>query len=149
MKICLALALLLWASACSYDETLGRTSTVVPGNDSGPTCDGAGCGDPTSCEGFVIPSGDCTLGHGACTFDMDCTGLNESCNGATGRCYAATDDCVGTLCRLDGDCASGERCNLTSGTCFALSASQRCMPCFLLSVDCGAQICDSDLEMCI
>jgi hypothetical protein len=146
MKFLLVVALLIATSACSYDETLGRTDTVSPGIDAGNNPD-AEPGTAT-CEGFVIPSGDCTLGHGACTFDSDCTGLNESCNGATGRCYLGSEVCVGTLCRLDGDCASGERCNLTSGTCFQLSASQRCMPCFLLSVDCGAQTCDTDLEIC-
>ena len=147
MKVLLALILLTATSACTYDETLGRTTIVIPGIDGGPGADAEpGTG---TCEGFVIPSGDCTLGHGACTFDSDCTGLNESCNGGTGRCYLSTDNCVGTLCRLDGDCASGERCNQTSGTCFQLSASQRCMPCFLLSEDCGAQTCDSDLELCL
>ena len=133
MKYLLAVVLLSSLSACTYDETLGRTGGVTPGID-------AAAGTAT-CEGFVIPSDDCTLGRGACTFDSDCPSLNETCNGATGRCYLSGDVCVGTLCRIDGDCASGERCNQTSGTCFQLSASQRCMPCFLLSTDCGAQTC--------
>jgi hypothetical protein len=147
MNVLMAICVLPW-SACSYRDTVGRTGDV-PAVDSGFGCDGTSCTEPTDCSNFVIPSGDCSLGHGACNFDSDCSGLNESCNGGTGRCYLATDNCVGTPCRIDGDCASSERCNMTSGTCFELAASQRCMPCFLLSVDCGGQTCDDSLEICL
>lgn len=143
------LCFFLAASACEYRETVGREGQDNSGNDASVGCDGASCDAPVDCSTFMAPASDCTLGLGDCTFDRDCMGLNQNCNRATRRCFAGDAVCVGTPCSLDLDCPASERCNLIANSCFELAADQSCMPCFLLSEDCGTQTCDTDLNICI
>lgn len=145
MRVSLAWSLLLGCllcSACNYRETVGTTG----GGGGGSTPDAT---PQEECSSFVVPSYDCTLDQGTCTFPTDCPGLNQDCNVMTRRCFSSDETCVGTPCGFDEDCPSGERCNLVANVCFDLSMSQTCMPCFLLSSDCGTGTCDSDLGRCI
>ncbi len=137
---------LMAASACEYQEVVGRNDQTT---DAGTTCDGPGCDLPRDCSTFQRPVGDCTAGNGSCTFDSDCQAVDSNCNTETRRCFIASSDCVGTPCSIDTDCPPAERCNRTAGACYDFNEDQTCMPCFLLSEDCGAQMCDDQLDICL
>lgn len=145
----LCVAALLLAAACEYRAEVGR-SVDVPSPDAAPsTPDADAATAPADCNGFQIPTDDCTAPYHGCQVTGDCADLGGGCNTVTDRCFAASSNCVGTPCIWDMDCPVAERCNQTANTCFDPNTSQVCMPCFLLDQDCGLGICDSDLGRCI
>lgn len=134
------LMILVALGACEYRETVGRNNKDTQADASIPGFPDAR--EPSAtCEGFTVPSGDCTLGQGDCTFQSDCDGIDMNCNRTTRRCFRSTDRCVGTPCDFNEDCPSAERCNQATNTCYDLNSDQTCMPCFILDSNCGLERC--------